>query len=361
MIGSFACDFQPWFFPFYSVGEDAIEVPLPAQSPNGRAYDATTTGSVVGYMWDYRTNSPHRAFIYADGIVSDLGTPAYATESAAYGINESGVVCGYWNGGSVEPGLHAFVWDGSITELPFRAGTSSVANDINSLGVVCGVLDGHAFLWSNGITTDLGVPSGYELSEASGLNDAGVAVGYARHLEPRVGYFRTAFVWSHGYATSLPLPQGYFSGWSTDINNDGNIVGYCDKQPFGSNVPQAVVWIDGQVRILDELAQGMDMSIAWAINDAGQIAGSGKELATGDSVAILLTPVPPLLGDLDCDRDVDSADWRSCSARGDGARRSATRTSMATASSTRPTSRRCSASGRAAALRQLSSGPDPRT
>jgi len=100
----------------------------------------------------------------------------------------------------------------------------------------------------------------------------------------------------------LGLLPGCSRGYAEAINNGRSVVGYCDAN---HGVTHAYVWHDGVMTNLDDLIQ---------------IAGVAKDMGTNDLVAVLLTPLPPRLGDLDCDDLVNAADlasrlggWRLCS------------------------------------------------
>ena len=92
------------------------------------------TGEVAGYC----TNGANElAFLYTDGVMTDLGTLPGATQSNATGINDNGQVVG------------------------------------NS---------GGPFLYSDGVMTNLNSlispSSGWVLQQANGINDAGQFTGY---------------------------------------------------------------------------------------------------------------------------------------------------------------------------------------
>jgi probable HAF family extracellular repeat protein len=119
--------------------------------------------------------------------MSDLGKPDGGTFSAGLGINDAGKVVGFaWS--SENPSTHAFLYsDGVWSDLGSLGGSQSVAKDINSTDKVVGgsYTSGdaafHAFLYSDGVMSDLNslIPanSGWELFAASGINDKGHIVG----------------------------------------------------------------------------------------------------------------------------------------------------------------------------------------
>src|SRR5262249_53573124 len=128
---------------------------------------------------------------------------------------------------------HAFLYSSdTMTDLGTLGGNSSIGNGINDSGQVVGqsVLPGgtavHAFLWSAGTMTDLGTLGGL-VSQASGINTSSQVVGFSE-LEPGSS-LRHAFVWRGGVMRDLNdlVPTG--SGWiltvANGINDAGQIVG----------------------------------------------------------------------------------------------------------------------------------------
>jgi probable HAF family extracellular repeat protein len=149
------------------------------------------------------------------------------------------------------------------------AGPGSYATAVNNAGQVAGrlipVAGDHAFLYSNGVLTDLGTLPGYEGSLALGINKASQVVGTSFGL----GKLGRAFVYSGGTMRDI----GTLAGGTTaamDINDAGDIVGYSVLQ---QHFQFAFLYRDGLMRNLGSLP-GSDRSVALAINNKGEIAGS---------------------------------------------------------------------------------------
>jgi probable HAF family extracellular repeat protein len=152
---------------------------------------ATTDGraSVVG--------PGARAVLWRDGEMIELGTLG-GDISQARALNESGQIAGYSTTGPDQtfagPGMHAFLWqDGTMVDLGTLPGSDlSLAFAINEAEQVVGastssdaptaVSGGYAaVLWQDGTIVNLNdlIPadSGWWLSTAYGINDAGQIVG----------------------------------------------------------------------------------------------------------------------------------------------------------------------------------------
>ena len=90
----------------------------------------------------------------------------------------------------------------TVTDLGTLGGSVSTAYAINDLGQVVGQAstasgEMHAFVWANGVMTDLGVPG--ETSAAHGINSQGVIVGMESAKNVRGG----AAQWTNGQRQSI--------------------------------------------------------------------------------------------------------------------------------------------------------------
>lgn len=131
----------------------------------------------------------------------------------------------------------------------------------------------HAFLYSNGQVTDLGLGAGY------GINNAGQVVGSANN-----GY---AFLYSNGQVINLGALGGNGSV-AYGINDAGRIVG---EAAISNALPRAFLYSDGQMMNLNDLVDptlGITLGEAVGINDNGQIVAND----VSREHAYLLTPVP---------------------------------------------------------------------
>jgi probable HAF family extracellular repeat protein len=141
------------------------------------AFAINRAGQVVG--WASTTNDGQHAFLYDGAGMHDLGTLPGSHWSSALAINDAGQVVGqsYIN----SHGFRAFLYDSAgMHDL----GTWGLAYGINGLGQIVGEADDtaqHAFLYTGGAMTDLNsllpANSGWVLTEAHAINDAGQIVG----------------------------------------------------------------------------------------------------------------------------------------------------------------------------------------
>ena len=189
------------------------------------------SGQVVGSLYINSISNTH-AFLYQGGVARDLGTLG-GSYSFANAINALGQVAGYsvTNGAA---GQHAFLYsNNSMRDLDTLGGNFSVAWGINNNGDVVGqayTSNGslHGFKWSNDSMQDLGTLQRNDSSVAQGINDRGQIVGFS-YTGSVPGYH--AFLYSNGSMQDLnnlvALPA---SGWTLTqayaINNAGQIVGY---------------------------------------------------------------------------------------------------------------------------------------
>jgi len=250
----------------------------------------SSSGQVVG--WSRTPSGAYHAFMAdSSGPARDLGTLGGDFSQAA-GINDHEVVVG---GSAIDTTLsttnwHAFAWDGgAMRDLGTLGGPGSFAMDINNDGVIVGRSRAtaagpeRAFVYRSGVMSDI-TPPKWKESGATAVNDLGAIVGWRGAL-PGESTYQRAFLRS---AAGSLADLGAFGGsgsMANDINNRGDVVGSVD----GSI---AFLYSKGVMRDLNAmipLESGWRLQAAQAINDRGQIVGTGEY---GNEVrAFILMPV----------------------------------------------------------------------
>jgi probable HAF family extracellular repeat protein len=220
------------------------------------------SGQIVGYSYP-ATGSPH-AFLWSNGVMTDLGTPASSDYSVATGINASAQVVGY----SVIPSFRALVFEGgTVADVGAPGVTPGIAEALNDAGEIVGWfrsdatgLD-HAFHYSAGTLTDLGAFDGFQ-SLATGINASGqIAVSTVTYDGQH------AFLYENGSATNLG-DLGFGFAQSASINASGQVTGYSVTADFQTH---AFRYQGGAMADLGALAGGH--SFGEGINAAGDVVG----------------------------------------------------------------------------------------
>jgi len=294
------------------ITQHLTDLSLPGTAPS-EAFGINETGQVVGSV----NSDGRRAFLWDPStgtmiIISDPLPPG----AEATAINGRGQVVGF---GRIRGGLvdHAFLWNpdvpngttGTLTDLGTLAGGSgSAAFGVNDRGQVvgcsytsfCDPANGTAFLWTpdvpNGTTgsmIELGTLPGGSGSEASGINNGGQVVGASADADGTAH----AFLWTPGAPngatgtmTDLGSLPGGSAGRAFGINDRGQVVGcsyisssttFCDL--FSADAflwtPDVQNGTTGTMIGLGALPGGSG-SEARGINNAGQVVGgSGVNVA----------------------------------------------------------------------------------
>jgi probable HAF family extracellular repeat protein len=227
------------------------------------------------------TDSGIRGFNWENDVLTELSTPFTDPRSWAYDINSSGYIAGKIVDNS---NTHrAVLWNPDLTIGPM-IGSNSAAHAINDNNQVVGLYDNNkAFLWEDGIITNLGVLPGGDYTRANDINNKGQVVGRS-HANGTTDH---AFLWDNGTMIDLETYSGaYGSSRANAINNNGEIVGWLTGE-------KAALWKDGVTYDLNSLIFGAtewQLHEAWDINDKGQIVG--KMEYNDQAHAFLLTPIP---------------------------------------------------------------------
>jgi probable HAF family extracellular repeat protein len=217
-----------------------------------------------------------RPVLYADGVVTDLGTPA-GRVGQAYDGNALGEIVGAAAIAGPTPGTaigngQAFLYrDGALMVLPGIGGESSQAFAINEREVIVGEaaipgsgdVPNHAVVWENCVPTDLGTLGGTD-SFARGINDADVIVGTAIDDAGRAH----AVVWRDKVIEDLGLDDAHDTQ-AYDINASGTVAGFTQRPD------RAVIWSGGAMTTLPTL--GGQHAFALGLDDRGEVVGASTD------------------------------------------------------------------------------------
>jgi probable HAF family extracellular repeat protein len=125
------------------------------------------------------------------------------------------------------PPLNPFLWHhGVMIDLGTLGGTVGVAAKVTNRGQVVGDSDlegdsmQHGFSWKDGVLTDIGTLGGH-FSTAKWVNESGEVVGYATTKNG----LEKAFRWRNGHMKDLGAVDGDLCSVAWSINEAGQIVG----------------------------------------------------------------------------------------------------------------------------------------
>jgi probable HAF family extracellular repeat protein len=284
----------------YSAGALTELAALPGDT-DSLAAGINQRGEVVGSS--FALMKPSRAFLYSGSTMRDLGSLPGGGVTMAKDINDAGHIVG----SSVLQDHFPFAFlyrDGLMLNLGAFPGTDrSTAAAINNRGQVAGTSgvgpsqgpngnQTHAFLWQDGVMRDLGTLGGLN-SMGEDVNEHGQVVGSATRAggdgdEPDW----RGFLWSHGRMRDLGAPPGGRMIQPLAINNRGQVVGmyagYNRQRGFLYQRKGKIV----DLNALIDPAQGKFVTIAYDINDAGQIVGEACDFAFTICTAVRLDPLP---------------------------------------------------------------------
>jgi uncharacterized membrane protein len=285
---------------------------------SARAVDVNRNNTVVGNV-DAIGQIGSKAFRWHDGTTHLLPPLSGHIISEAHALNDKGTVVGMSNG---SPTPAAVFWiEKTPTALDLPIGPTSLAEDINNNNQICGWMGiaplpqfgATPFIWHDGVTTSLPLPP-YAINQAgtaTAINNLGDASGYFFVDDPSsTGFLRRACAWIDGKFIDLGTLPGFAVSHATDINDAREVAGYCQLTPSGVQT-RGFVWRDGEMSSLADMltTPGMIPEFANALNNSGQIAGTGLTTPGSAIVAFRLTPaLPAIPGNTNCDELVNVED-----------------------------------------------------
>ncbi|MFO0757209.1 MAG: DNRLRE domain-containing protein [Byssovorax sp.] len=218
----------------------------------------------------------HAAPLYTVDDLGDLG----GGSSFGYGINNAGQAVGYATTSSPISAHRNAAFRADIGASMINLGDlgcGSYARSINNLGDIvgtsnrtCAEANTRAFLYHDGVLTDIGSIVPDVPANAFGINDQGWITGDSYQANGVVRAFTTQFGGVQELDKIPPLPPagtGMLRGYG--INNAGQIAG---AAYVGGGNP-AARWTPGTGMQLLAFPPGAGASAAYAINDAGQVTG----------------------------------------------------------------------------------------
>jgi len=247
------------------IGTESFEVTIEMTDlgnlgyPGSEALAVNDVGQIVGIS--NVTQSTSAAFLWENGVMTNIGNAPGFTSTRPEDINNRGQVAGYAmvqvNGVSTS---RAFVWTktGGYQLLPgLNGSTSNQAMAINDSGKVVGYSGGHPVAWINGSVVDL-APGGVPYD----VNVNGDIAGDCA---------QGACKWTASTGWQLVQTMSGTQGEALGINADGHVVGWGPIN--GSTIYAAYVNRGGTPTNLG--ITGGDNSVARKISIHGQIAGRG--------------------------------------------------------------------------------------
>jgi probable HAF family extracellular repeat protein len=205
----------------------------------------------------------------------------------------------------------------AVVDLGTLGGTFGLAFGINDKGQVGGFanLPGdmaqHAFVYANGVMTDLGTLGGSNSGSYEGPNEALLAGGLAETSTPDpngedfCGYgdnlICLAFSWQNGVMTPLDTLGGN-NAQGGGLNDQGQIAGFAETSTPDPNCPapqvlqfKPVVWTNGQIQVLPTYPGDQEGGVFWMNNKGEMVGASGACAAFDPRYGLPLAPRHALL------------------------------------------------------------------
>jgi len=250
--------------------------------PDAQAFGLNERGQVIGISYVNSTPNPVTGLPPADPFLWDEDR----------GMIDLGTLGGAWGGA------------GATNNRGQVIGNSSLAADPGACLGIGDTANCHPFFWDDGRLVDLNADTiGGKPITAQAINGAGEVVGNAAF--PNGATYGEAYVWKDGMITELGTLPGDCYSEAFAINSRGQAVGQsfnCD-----TGISRSILWEAGAMFDLNTLIprnSDLQLDNTFAISDRGDIAGFGLPpgctLDTACGHAFVLIPCDDEHGDDDC-------------------------------------------------------------
>lgn len=271
------------------------------------AYDANDAGQTVGIGTTTAFGSSPLPVLWNGTTATELALPSGETLGRAWGINNSGVVCGSVDGGISEIATY---WDAGGTAHVITATTSggaymNTAYKINDSGMIVGTgIDPNNAARNVALMYDTNTGTMMEIPSLAGDNGGlafDISGGYVVGSSSFNQSGSRSFIWDATNGTvEIPLPAGASTASARGVNASGWVVG------TGSGLYALPFLYDGAntYNVQDLIVAGgagWDLSTntsssALGISDDGTIVGAGVFNGDVHAYAMVLVPTPGTLG-----------------------------------------------------------------
>jgi len=284
----------------------------------GLAFGINDKGQAGGFA-NLSGDKAQHAFVYANGVMTDLGTLGGPNSASYEGPTEALQAGGLAETSTPDPNGEdfcgygdnliclAFSWqNGVMTPLDTLGGNNAQGGGINDRGQIAGfaenstpdpncpapqVLQFKPTVWTNGRIQSLPTYPGDQEGGVFWINNKGEMVGASgacAAYDPRYGLPlapRHALLWRKGGSPPVNLGNlgGKFNNIAFAMNDNEQVVGTSDLS--GDNYQHAFLWQKGVMSDLGTLP-GDVVSVGCGINNRGQVAGVSQD-ANGNDRAYL--------------------------------------------------------------------------
>ena len=228
-------------------------------------FGINSSGDMVG---GYSGGSlPDHGFLYRGGVFTSIDYPSSWTTNT-FGINDSGVISGQSTNQSLSVTL-GFRYDGTtFTPIQVPGAGWTEAYGINNAGIIVGEyadsVGDHAFALIGSRVKDVTPPPGGFLNVlATGANNFGEIVGWTTAATT------TGFAYKAGKFQTIAVPASLGTTEAWGVNDDGVIVGWY-QGPRATILGFALV----NGKYLAFKYPGAQQTFPLGINNAGQIVGA---------------------------------------------------------------------------------------